>query len=155
MKHLELTQGKVAIVDDEDYKWLKKWKWCFMPMENVVGYAYRKIGIKSILLHRVILKPNNGEIIDHVNMCGLDNRKCNLRVCSHSQNKANRNAPSNNTSGYKGITWSEKRKKWQAKIQIDSRTIPLGRFLTKEEAALAYNKALAKHFGEFARLNQI
>ena len=89
--------------------------------------------------------------VDHINGNGLDNRRSNLRPASRSQNGANRGAPSNNTSGFKGVT--RFRLKWMAKIQVHGRTIHLGLFATPQEAARAYDTAALEHFGEYARPN--
>ena len=106
-------------------------------------------------MHREILKCPKGLFIDHINRNGLDNRKNNLRVCSKSQNMMNTLIPKNNTSGYKGVSWSKRDKKWMAYIKIKNKFNNLGYFNIKEQAALAYNDAAKKYHGEFARLNKI
>lgn len=128
---------------------------------NPRGYAYGQSHIrqpdgrlKSVLLHRLILGfPRL--IIDHRNGNGLDNRRCNLRVASYSQNTLNSKMRSNNHSGFRGVTWDKEQGKWRAQLIINRKRINLGRFPTKEMAALAYNNAAIIHHGEFARLNEI
>ena len=106
-------------------------------------------------MHRVILKTPKGMDTDHRNGDGLDNRRCNLRICTKSQNSINRKMQSNNTSGYRGVYWHKRDKKWLAHIKIDGKKINFGYCSTKEQAAEAYNEAAKKHYGEFARLNII
>ena len=105
MKKIELTQGKFALVDDEDFEWLNQWKW----YANHLGYTWYVVRsvrydneVKAILMHRSILNAKIGEEIDHINHNGLDNRKKNLRICTRSQNNMNRNKL-RGTYKYKGV----------------------------------------------------
>lgn len=108
-------------------------------------------------MHRLILDAPAGRDVDHANMNGLDNRRVNLRLASHSQNAANqRKCRKKTLSRYKGIYYYRRRKRpWCAQIKVRGRNKHLGYFETEEEAALAYNRAALEHFGKFARLNQI
>jgi hypothetical protein len=150
IKEIKLTQGKVAIVDDEDYAWLNQWKWCY----STAGYAIRAIRIngkrKTIFMHRIILKTPNDLFTDHINRNKLDNRRENLRICTASQNKANQSAQHNNTSGKKGVTWQKDIQRWKAQINFKQKIIYLGDFKDIEEAARAYAKKSFELFGEFA-----
>ena len=104
MKYIPLTQGKLAIVDDEDFEWLSQWKWHF----NRKKYAARTINHSGKLyMHQVILNTPKGMLSDHRNGNGLDNRRKNLRACNVQQNKANSRLPKNNTSGFKGVYWEK------------------------------------------------
>ena len=156
MKEIKLTQNKVAIVDDEDFIYLSKHKWCCGD-----GYAQRRNTIansKSTAwkMHWEIMgKPEKGYNIDHINGDKLDNRRCNLRVCSGTENIRNRKTHSNNKSGYKGVWWRKDRHIWNAKIKVDDRIIHLGQFKNKEDAAIAYNNAAIKYHKKFAKLNTI
>jgi hypothetical protein len=148
MKQIPLTQGKFAIVDDEDFDWLNKWKWC-VNNENVV---HRKSNYKIITMHKLIMNPPKGMQVDHKSGNRLDNRRSNLRICTGSQNCMNRNYKSN-SSGYKGVRkWY---RRWQSRIEINGKKINLGMFSTPIKAAKAYNEAAIKYHGEFAKLNQI
>jgi len=146
--------GKSAKVNDADYKKLSELKWNFDGK-----YAVRPNGV---YMHRVVMglprkKENNLEV-DHINGDQLDNRKKNLRVCNHQQNRANSKLQANNTSGFKGVHLSNetyRKKKWVVEFKLNGQKIYLGRYLTKEEAAKAYNKAAIKFYGEFARLNYV
>lgn len=157
-KEIPLTQDKVTLVDIENYDYLNQWKWfADKDRKNSIFYAKRSVlknGKQTTLkMHREILKPPKDMEIDHKNRDGLDNRKCNLRLCNRSQNQMNKEIQRNNTSSYKGVSWHERGKKWQAYIRKDYKRKHLGLFNIKEEAALAYNEAAIKSFGEFARLN--
>ena len=153
MKEIDLTQGKKAIVDDEDFEWLSQWKWCYDG-----NYAVRHSPTvngkrRPIWMHREIMKTPEGMETDHRDMDKINNRKENLRICLLSENQRNRVAYANNTSGYKGVTWNRRDKEWRAQITVESRIIQLGGFRTAEEAALAYDEAALKYHGEFARGN--
>lgn len=89
--------------------------------------------------------------VDHKNGNGLDNRKCNLRIATSSQNKANTKIRRDNTSGFKGVIWHKASNKWMARVADKY----LGLFRSKYEAAKAYNQKAKEMFGEFARLNEI
>jgi hypothetical protein len=144
-----------ALVDDEDYNKLSKYKWHYergyARRSQYIGGGRKNTKIKHIRMHQDIL--GKAEHIDHINHNGLDNRKENLRKCTRSQNFANRKKYANNKSGYKGV--SKHGDKWQADIQINGKGKYLGIFKTKEEAAIAYNTAAKSLFGKFAYLNVI
>lgn len=157
-KEIPLTQGKIALVDVEDYEWLMQWRWCANKNNSGLFYAisYRKNENKLTKMHRVIINTPKGMDTDHANGDGLDNRRCNLRICTKSQNSINKKIQSNNTSGYRGVYRVKSRKKcWRVGVEINNKRKTLGYFNTKEEAALVYNEAAKKHYGEFARLNNI
>ena len=151
MKTIPLTQGKVAIVDDSDYERVIQHKWCY----DGQGYATANVNGKQDRMHRFILKAKAGEHVDHVNMDGLDNRRCNIRICNNSQNHANTRLRSDNTTGYKGVSFIKRDNIFQAKIEVNGHHMNLGSFKDPIEAALKYNEAALKHFGEFAYLNVV
>ncbi len=101
----------------------------------------------------IITNVPDGMDIDHRDRDGLNNQDENLRLCSRSQNKQNQGKYKNNTSGYKGVCWGEKRKKWRAYIFASGKQIYLGFYETPEIAARAYDEAAKKYFGEFAVIN--
>jgi len=148
-KTINLTQDKVATVDDGDYEWLNKWKWYY----SNVGYACRDIRINGkrtcVLMHRLINSTPMGMETDHINCNGLDNRRCNLRSCNKSQNQMNREKAINRSSGEKGVYWKDSRKKWTAKIMINYKEFYLGDYKNIEDAINAYNKKALELFGEF------
>jgi hypothetical protein len=104
-------------------------------------------------LHRYLLNAPSGILCDHINGDTLDNRRSNLRLVTAWQSNLNRQKSIANKSGYKGVFLHKPTMKWEASIGMNERTIHIGLFKTKEEAALAYNDAAIKYFGEFARLN--
>lgn len=161
MKKIKLTQRQVALVDDADYDWLNQWKWYAKYNKCTDSfYAVRKIktlnGRRAYPMHRQILELEYGDKrhIDHISHDTLDNRRSNIRICSRSQNGGNRRRNKNSPSKYKGIH-PEKSKRWSAQIGYCGNKIHLGTFSTEKEAAIAYNEAAKKYFGEFACLNQI
>jgi hypothetical protein len=154
-KQITLTKGFVTIVDEEDYDWLNQWKWHYSKVRDT-GYAVRGDRISSgklkiIRMHRLIVNPPVGMFIDHINGDRLDNRKCNLRICTNIQNSHNRKI--NNGRKYKGVCFE--RIKWRAYIDVNKVRIHLGMFSSEIDAAKAYNEAAVKYFGEFARLNTV
>lgn len=158
MKRIKLTQGKFALVDDADFEWLNQWKW----RVNAQGYAVRREytriskGVRHAVdfrMHRQIMGEPQGMEVDHEDGEGLNNQRYNLRVATHQQNLANRPKQKNNTSGYKGVSWSKQNKKWWAHICVSGKTISIGHYKDIKEAAKAYNEAASIHQGSFARLN--
>ena len=155
MKEIQLTRGKVALVDDEDFEELNRYKWC---LSGDGKYARRCIGNNiGVYMHSAIMDTPKGMHTDHVNHKTLDNRKENLRVCTGTQNILNSGKQRNNTSGYKGVTYitnkAKRVKRWMAQTSINYKHIVIGYFRTAEEAALAYDRFVVKHFGEFAGTN--
>src|SRR5207249_5798298 len=154
MKKIPLTQGQVALVDDEDYYWIIKNKWCY---NSSCGAVRRRKNHESrpnrlAYMHREILEyykiNTNGLHIDHVNGIKTDNRKQNIRTATSSQNAANMFK-----YGSKGIDYRPDKRKWRARIKINYKQIFLGHFDSEQEAMQAYNTAARKYFGEFARTN--
>jgi hypothetical protein len=156
MKTIPLTQGKVAIVDDEDYEELNKYKW-HADDSTGLWYAKRNVGIEgkrtTIKMHRQLMGFPEGKEIDHINHDGLDNRRENLRVCTHGQNQRNHLRRKDNTSGLIGVSWHTIAKKWRAYIQKDKTLIHIGYFNDKTEAGHAFDNKAIELFGEFAALN--
>ena len=160
MKKIELTQGKFAMVDDEDFEYLNQYKW-FAAKQKYTYYACRKsskINGKrhTIIMHRVIMKlDSNDLIVDHKDHDGLNNMRSNLRLCNKSQNGANSIKSIGLSSKFKGVCWNKEKMKWECKIKVSHKRLFLGYFKTEIEAAISYNNAAILHFGEFAELNII
>jgi hypothetical protein len=155
MKEIQLTQGKVALVDDEDFELLNQYKWCAAKNKNTY-YAESKINNINVKMHRLIMKTEKGNVVDHKDHNGLNNQKCNVRNCTNAQNSKNRTkSKSQSSSKYIGVIYRGDVSSWQASIRVNYVLINLGFFKTQNEAAEAYNKAAIKYFGEFANLNTI
>jgi hypothetical protein len=115
---------------------------------------YGRVGVdgKHYSLHRVAWLLSYGQwpdgLIDHINGNPLDNRLCNLRVVNHTQNRRNSKRPITNKSGFKGVCFEKKPRRWRAYVYVNRKRIHIGYFDTPEEAHLAYCAAAATHFGE-------
>ncbi len=155
MKKIKLTQNQYALVDNEDFEYLNKLKWFVVKRRNNQFGAAKWYKNKFIYMHRYITNCPDNQYVDHINGNPLDNRKCNLRICTNSENLRNRGRQKNNKSGYKGVDFIKKRKKFRARITILNKEIHLGYFLTEIEAAKAYNSAAIKYHKKFANLNKI
>lgn len=159
MKKIPLTQGQVALVDDDDYTWLSLHRWfARWSPKSQTFYAARNIpkrggGQTSITMHRQILELKPGQEADHKDGDGLNNTRENIRPCVKAQNQWNRGPQKTNTSGYKGVCFYPLRGKWLARISVFQRRFCLGYHRTKVAAARAYDAAARRLHGEFARLN--
>lgn len=160
MKQIPLSQGKFALVDDEDYEFLMQWKWCAHKEYNTY-YAIRgrraleKTGATKIKMHRQILGITDPKIlVDHIDHNGLNNQRSNIRQCTHHQNLMNSGRVSG-VSKFRGVWWDKARSKWEAGLRMKYIKKYLGRFDSETDAAIAYNKAAKEHFGEFAFLNEV
>lgn len=151
-----LNQGKVALVDAEDYERVNSFTW-HVKTRKYTWYAMRIVhgpdGNHQVLLHRFILDALPGVEIDHKNMDGLDCRKANLRPATHGQNGANRRKESGHSSMFKGVRWSKDKRKWRVEIQSNSKQSHVGYFENELVAAKAYDSAAIRVHGEFAQLN--
>ncbi len=159
MRSIELTQGQTTLVDDADFEQLSQYKWRLSRGGNV-GYSYYAVTtVKNnnkeitVRMHRLIMNSNKDESVDHCNGNGLDNRRKNLRLCTCSQNQANRTKQINNKSGFKGVSWRASRKKWQVRVMQNRKSYFLGYFTDKIEAAKEYDRKAVELFGKFARTN--
>lgn len=159
MKEIQLTQGKVALVDDEMYEYLNQFKWYANNMHGkfyaVRNHRENKGKQIKIPMHRLIIKPDKYMVIDHLDGNSLNNQKNNLRICNHIQNSMNRIIYINNKSGFKGVYWNKPSAKWMAYISFGNKMLYLGLFINPKDAARAYNNAAIKYHGEFANLNKI
>jgi len=162
MKKIELTQNQYALVDDEDYNRLNRWKWCAGYYSCIKSYYAKRNTPRdkngkhtTICMHRIIMNAPSNLQVDHRNHDTLDNRKENLRLCTYSQNGMNRKLHKNTTSQYKGVYWHKQGKKWLAHIRTKDKSIYLGLFKSEIQAAKAYNKKAKELFGEFALSNNI
>ena len=155
---VELTRGKVAIVDPEDWDEIKKYKWCVGGRSGELA-AVSNTGGRRVYMHRVIMGATKGQIVDHIDHDTLDNRRVNLRLCTPSQSIRNRRKFGRNggatTSIYKGVSWEKYKRKWIAQCRWRRKDHYLGSFDNEADAARAYNAAAREHHKEFACLNEI
>lgn len=161
----------VALIDDKDFALVSKYLWRIVTSgkgEGLIRYAYtyssdfRKVDgkFKMVLMHRLLkhdVNKNKSDCIDHINHNGLDNRQCNLRFATYSQNRANAKKHKvkklRSSSELKGVYWIEKKHRWEAGITYSKKRKYLGHFKNKGDAAEAYNKAAIFYFKRFAGTN--
>jgi hypothetical protein len=149
MKEIKLRGGNVALVDDEDFEYLNKFKWSLHRTNKKYFYAERYVNLKTLSMHKFIMKTPKGMVVDHIDHNGLNNQKINLRNCLLQQNFLNRKASS--STGYLGVYKSGK--KYIAQKIINGKVKHLGTFSDPKRAALEYDKMAKKINGEFANLN--
>ncbi len=157
---IELTQGKVAIIDEEDWFKIRGFNWHMNHERAGRMYAHAMFNWnrnkhQSFKLHRILLSVNTNQIIDHINRQTLDNRKSNLRICSRNQNQHNHGVSKKNKSGFIGVYYNKKDHKWFAQIRNNNKLIYIGYFTNPIEAARARDKKAIELHGEFAKLNEI
>ena len=159
MKTIPLTKGKFAIVDDEDFDRINKHKWYAHKSRNNF-YAEREVRLpggvrRTIKMHREILGLEYGDKrqCDHKNQNSLDNRRGNLRICTTAQNQQNQKPTINCSSIFKGVSFTKENGKYRALIQVNGRPKHLGYFVSEIEAALAYDVAAKRYYGEYASVN--
>jgi len=144
-----VNKKEICIIDVDDFDTIKKYNWSLDKNGYVVART-KDFGTTRITIHNLIIRKNNkSNHIDHINCNKLDNRKINLRECTHSQNKMNRPKQSNNSSGIKGVYFDKSRKKWGARILLRNNILKQKRFNSKEEAIDARKKWEEELFGEF------
>lgn len=149
------NDARTTIVDDADVSVVGAHQW--MCFEGTPGYPYvaTYIGGRMTFLHRLLTGAPRGLVVDHVNGDGLDNRRLNLRVCTHAQNMRNRKHNKNGVGHYKGV-WRDRRRnnnRYRAEIYANGKRFALGWFDGEKLAAEAYDDAAIQLHGEFARLN--
>lgn len=153
MKEIALTQGYIAIVDDQDFEIVSQYKWRVKKATNLnYAQAHSQCGdgkSKSIFMHRFVLNPAPGQEVDHIDHNGLNCTRANMRLCSKSQNMANQRKQRGKDSIYKGVSWDSVRNKWLAQIKINGKAINLGRYVNELDDYTAYSEAAKKLFGEF------
>lgn len=158
--------NRYILVDDDDYEELNKYNWhllfgkkCNSVYASTSIYIgnYKTVGIR---MHRLIMNCPEDMVVDHRNHNGLDNQKCNLRICTRSQNQWNMKKSKNKKhSKYKGVSffkpYSKFKRAWKSYIECNKIQHHLGYFRNEIEAAKAYNRAAVKYHGEFAYLNEV
>ncbi len=166
MRTIQLTQGQVALVDDEDFEELSRFKWFAQwDRESRTYYARRQVRHedgrqRAISMHRAVTGADPHQKVDHINHNGLDNRRGNLRTCTSSQNLRNMRKRGGCSSRYKGVYYADDTGRWRAYITEPrasgiGRRRHLGYFNSEQDAAGAYDRAARELFGEFALLNGV
>ncbi|MGA2093827.1 MAG: HNH endonuclease [Sedimentisphaerales bacterium] len=156
-RRIALTEGEWAKVDPADYYKYKDIKW-FTKGNGKNFYAFTSIKTGPyqttlVSMHRMMMNPPEGMVVDHRNNDGEDNHRENLRVVTRSQNQQNRRKIAGTSSKYIGVSRNKKDVKWEASIRRTGKKIRLGRFANEEDAARAYDAAARKFYGEEAKVN--
>jgi len=151
MKEIQTSRGKVAIVDDDKFEYLSQFKW-YCTKFGYIQTTQIVDGKKTNLwMHRMVANTPPGMKTDHINGDKQLNTIENLRTCTTAENMRNRSMQKNNTSGYKGVFWSIRGKKWRAQITVNKKAIHLGLFDDPKEAYEAYKLAADAYFGDFVQ----
>jgi len=149
--NIPLPHGLFALIDADDAHLLTGQKW-HLDRDGYVIRGGGRARLPTVRLHRVVMKAQRGQEVDHINGDKLDNRKENLRFVTRAQNTVNSPMRATNTTGYKGVR-RNKGQYWAAFIRVNGKQRHLGHFATAEEAARAYDEAAFAEWGEFAHLN--
>lgn len=156
MKQIPLTRGLFALVDDEDYDSLMLTKWRAITGNSHKNHKYICYAGDRLrrLMHRVIMDCPKGMVVDHINHDTLDNRRANLRICTHKENLRNRTQRVNKSQqSYLGVYRVKSTNKWYSMINGNGKVCYLGVFNTPEDAALVYDMHAKVIYGEFVNLN--
>jgi hypothetical protein len=145
---IPLGDGYYAYVDAADYEWLSQWKWYMCN-----GYPGRMENRKLVFMHRQIMRPPKGRLVDHMDGNKANNCRCNLRVCSPLENQQNKRKRVGSASRFKGVFYDKRYDKWRARCPYGGKDRTIGLFDLEVDAARAYDRAAVLYLGEFARLN--
>lgn len=141
MKRIKLTQGKFALVDDEDYEELNQYKWCAQKAPNTFYAVRGATSRKQILMHIHLLGKHPGMEIDHRDRNGLNNQRSNLRFVTHQENARNQSKRLNCSSKHVGVSWHKRDGVWRAQIVTDGKQTHLGSFKNELDAIKARRNA--------------
>ena len=148
---IPINESRTVLIDECELDTIRLFNWRILIDYRETHYAVAYSQGRTIRMHRLILNAPSNLCVDHINHNGLDNRRCNLRLCTRGENSRNRRPSLMKNNRLKGVL--RHRAKWQAMIQVANRRLYLGTFSAAEEAALAYDEAARKHFGSFALCN--
>lgn len=133
-----------ALIEPDDLHFVQWYRWC---LDNN-GYARTRTKADGVLLmhrHLMGLKKGDGLEVDHVNGDGLDNRRSNLRVCTHAENVQNRSSAPGSTSRYRAVYWDRQKRKWRARVHTQGRYHHVGYFASEAEAGAAAEEYVLTH----------
>lgn len=150
MKKIKIKEGVYTLVSDIDYEKTKGYDFFVIRFAEKKYRVYIRDEESITSLSVYIMAPSVGMIVDHVNGNTLDNRRFNLRVCTQSQNIMNSKKRTDNTSGFKGVSWKKSKKLWQVYINVDKKRILGGYFKCRLLASLKREELTRKHHGRFA-----
>ncbi len=148
VKRIPVAGGWYASVDAENFEWLNQWHWRVQS-----GYAARVEKGKVIYMHRQIMQPPAGMVVDHINGDNFDNTLANMRNVTPRQNTHNARKRVGTTSVYKGVSCDKRSGRWRARLWSGKKNLHLGCFETEIEAARAYDRKAVELFKEAAWLN--
>lgn len=152
---IDIGNGAFCLVDESDLDAISKYKWhliCPRGKQYAAASSFNSDGKQvTKYMHRLIVGAKSGEVCDHIDGDGLNNRRSNLRLCRHQQNIWNSKRPTTNKSGFKGVCWHKTNKKWHAQIVKGGIKHHLGFYESPETAHQAYCKAAKELHGEFWR----
>lgn len=153
--YVPLTQGYEAIIDAADVPLVEGRNWSATENGGII-YARSNLSGKNRnysrnYMHRLLMGNPPRKKVDHRDGNGLNNRRGNLRSATHAENICNQKTRTNNTSGFKGVSWNKRAGKWVANIRVDGKSQYLGLFVCPVEAHAAYCEASERLHGEFGR----
>lgn len=157
MKEIKLTKDQIALVDDEDYEDLSKYRWQARPWKYG-WYASRRCKDGCVYMHRQIMNATQKELIDHEDTNGLNNQKWNLRKATRKDNGGNRSTKVQTITNLKGVgikVFAKGNIMYRAYIHINKKYKHLGYFDRAKDAAKAYDQAAMTYFGNFAKQNMV
>ncbi len=151
VRYIPLTRGRFAIIDAADYERVSRHKWCVTGSGRRV-YACRSVNGKQVSMHRFLMNPPKGMVVDHIDGDPLNNRRSNLRICTVQQNIWN-SQPKGKSSQYKGVCRDKDKRKWVVHVCHNGHNWYMGRFELEIDAARAYDRKAFELFREYAWLN--
>jgi len=147
-KKVPLGNNQFAIVDDDDFEFVSRYKWHLQPYPTGDGgYAVAKMR-----MHRLIMNAPPDMVVDHINGDPLDNRRCNLRICTNAQNQQNTGSRGG-SSRHKGVSFNKKSGKWLGAFLFEGRRYYCGLWNNEDDAARAVDKKRGEVCGTFASKN--
>lgn len=146
-----VTNGYEILVSSEDFEYLSKFKW---KVDKWTKAVMTRINNKTVMMSRLIMNPQGNDIVDHKDYNTLNNQRSNLQNISQSANTQRQRRFYKTTSKYRGV-FKIAEERWMANVTFSGKRIYLGSFKKEVDAALAYNNAVLKYYGNIAILNEV